>query len=336
MSYTLTKTHPRLWSLEAGRVMIVTDLHGDWDAYRRYRDRFLFLQTQGLADCLLLIGDLIHADDPHSDQSIEIVLDVIALRKTFGDAVIYLCGNHELPHIYGMSLARGEHAYTPDFEKTLTEANVRDQILPLFESLPFYIRTRAGVSITHAGAPSIIGEPAVAHKLFEWDHRAILEWANNVMAGEDIDHLRRGFVQRNNNVPYHLLADYFLAVSDKSDPRYNDLLRGYIAGNHPDFFTILWPALFTRNELEYGLSDYRIFLDTLLQALSHNYTPQHILVAGHMAVKHGYQIIAEQHLRLASATHSHPKEDGLYLVFDAARPVKHINELTRRFSSVFR
>jgi hypothetical protein len=37
------KTHPRLWSLDAGVAMVVTDLHGDWDAYARYRDQFIGL-----------------------------------------------------------------------------------------------------------------------------------------------------------------------------------------------------------------------------------------------------------------------------------------------------
>ncbi len=41
---------PRVVSLEAGVAMVVSDLHGDWDAYRRYCDRFLALQARGQAD----------------------------------------------------------------------------------------------------------------------------------------------------------------------------------------------------------------------------------------------------------------------------------------------
>lgn len=336
MPFTLIETYPRLWSLEKGRVMVVTDLHGDWDAYRRYRDRFLFLQAHGMADCLVFTGDLIHAEDPHTDQSLEIVLDVMALRHSYGSAIIYLCGNHELPHIYGMSLARGDHIYTPDFEKALTQSNLRTEVLALFDSLPFYIRTRAGVSLTHAGAPSIISVPGVPQKLFNWNHQDILNWASRMITRKDLEALRQGVVQRHQNVPYHLLASYYLAVSDQDDPRYNDLLRGFIAGSHPDFFKVLWPALFTRTEAEYGSGDYRIFLDALLQALSENYTPQRMLVAGHMTVKKGYKIVAEQHLRLASAHHARPREEGVYLVFDAERPIKTIDDLVRHFSSVFK
>jgi Icc-related predicted phosphoesterase len=82
--------------------MVVTDLHGDWDAYQRYRDCFVDLQAKGQANCLIFTGDLIHRDAPtHPDCSLEIVLDVISLQETFGEAIICLCGNHELPHLYG-------------------------------------------------------------------------------------------------------------------------------------------------------------------------------------------------------------------------------------------
>jgi Icc-related predicted phosphoesterase len=66
----LAKTSPRLWSLDAGVAMVVTDLHGDWDAYARYRDRFVELRAAGQADCLIVTGDLIHREpDVGADRS---------------------------------------------------------------------------------------------------------------------------------------------------------------------------------------------------------------------------------------------------------------------------
>jgi hypothetical protein len=59
MFFTLTRPYSRLWSLDAGVVMVTTDLHGDWDAYRRYRDRFVNLQAEGLADCLIFTDKLL-------------------------------------------------------------------------------------------------------------------------------------------------------------------------------------------------------------------------------------------------------------------------------------
>ena len=109
MTFTVTKPYPRLWSLEAGTAMVVTDLHGDWDAYRRYRDRFVDLQANGEADCLIFTGDLIHRENPDEpDQSLEMVLDVLALQASYGPAIIYLCGNHELPHITASAWPRAK------------------------------------------------------------------------------------------------------------------------------------------------------------------------------------------------------------------------------------
>ena len=62
MAFRLTKAYPRLWSLDAGVAMVVTDLHGDWDSYARYRDRFIELHAAGQADCLIFTGDLIHRE----------------------------------------------------------------------------------------------------------------------------------------------------------------------------------------------------------------------------------------------------------------------------------
>jgi hypothetical protein len=336
MSFSLEKNAPRLWSLVAGRAMVVTDIHGNWDAYCRYRDRFIQLQSQGLVECLIFTGDLIHAEDPAQDRSIEIVLDILSLRRQYGDAIIYLCGNHELPHIYGISLAKGDRVFTPDFEKAMVASGRRTEIIALFQSLPFYIRTAAGVSVTHAGAPAIIAEPETPGRLFNWSHQSILQWADGVIINEDIEALRTGYERHHGNIPYHLLARYFLAVSGPEDPRFDDLLRGFVASSHPWFEELLWPALFTRNEQQYGSTDYGIFLDALLQALSADFSPQHTLVAGHIPVRGGYEIVAKRHFRLASAEHANPNHAGNYLLFDSAQPVQKAEKLRSGLGTVYK
>jgi hypothetical protein len=158
MPFQLTKAHPRLWSLEAGVAMVVTDLHGDWDAYARYRDRFVTLHTARQADCLIFMGDLIHREPGAGpDRSLDIVLDILKLQERYSDALLYLCGNHELPHLYGFVLGKGRTEYTPGFEVALSQSGRRADVLELFESLPFFIRTAAGVSIAHAGASAPLG-----------------------------------------------------------------------------------------------------------------------------------------------------------------------------------
>lgn len=315
--------------------MVVTDLHGDWDAYCRYRDRFVVLQAAGHADCLIFTGDLIHAEQAGRDRSLDIVLDVLKLRHTYGAAIIYLCGNHEIPHIYNFSLSKGDRVYTPDFETAMAESGRRDEIITLFNSLPFYIRTKAGVSLTHAGASPVTITAENAGKLFTWSHQDLLNWAKRVVAGEDIDALRIGFTNSHQGIPYSTIAGYLLAVSGPDDPRYDDLLHGFFASNHPLFVKLLWPALFTRCEQQYGSADYAIFLDALLKELSMDFFPQNFLIAGHIPVKGGHQIVTKHHLRLASAVHASPRTAGQYLLFNTTDPIKDIDDLTKCCENVY-
>lgn len=337
MSFTVNKHFPRLWSLTGGMAMVVTDLHGDWDAYRRYRDRFVDLQARGQVDWLIFTGDLIHReklDDP--DHSLEIVLDVLALQASYSQAIIYLCGNHELPHIYGISLAKGKRTYTPAFEAALSASQRRAEIMSLFQELPFYVRTRAGVTLTHAGAAAPLADSTRARKIFAWSHQALFDWADEILAAENIESMRQGYAKMQ-QVPYDLLAEHYLAVSGPDDPRYNDLLRGFLTSSHPDFNSLLWPALFTRCEQEYGPADYAIFLEALLQESALDFYPQRVLVAGHMTLRQGgYQLVAQHHVRLASAHHATPREAGQYLLFDTGEPVQRGEDLLSGLGSVYR
>ena len=130
--------------LPGGIAYVVTDLHGDWQAYSRYRDHFLALYHRQQADYLVLLGDLIHGyGPPEEDASLPMVQDVMTLQAELGhDRVIMLLGNPELPHIYGVTLSKGDQMFTPRFEWSMGEA--RAEIIAFFKSLPFVIRT-AGV-----------------------------------------------------------------------------------------------------------------------------------------------------------------------------------------------
>ena len=335
MAFSVTQSYPRLWSIEAGKLMVVTDLHGDWDAYRRYRDRFVNLHASDQADALIFTGDLIHSETPETDKSLEIVLDVVKLKAIYGQAIIYLCGNHELPHIYGINLAKGQRVYTPDFEKALTQSQNREKIISLFDSLPFYIRTRAGVTVAHSGAAALMTDSNHVSNLLTWSHQELLTWADETLAPEELSALRNGYARMHEGIPYDTLARYYLAVSGPDDPRYNDLLRGFVASSYPTFDQILWSALFTRCEREYGLADYSIFLDAMLQHLSADFFPQLALVAGHVKVRGGYEIVGKHHLRLASGHHATPRAAGQYLVFDAAQPIEGVKTLLPALGSVF-
>jgi hypothetical protein len=314
--------------------MVVTDLHGDWDAYSRYRDRFLDLEAHRQADTLIFTGDLIHSDGPvEEDRSLDIVLDVLALRASLGDRVIYLLGNHELTHLYGITLQKGAHLYTPAFEAAIGEH--RADIISFFDGLPFYARTQAGVSLCHAGAFAGAGGPGVMLRLFNCSHRRIWEEVSALLSADQRASLRAQFA-RLDGESYDDLARRYLAVSGPDDPRYNDLLIGFVVSStHPEF-RLLWTALFSSNEWECGEDEYALRLDTMLRELSRGFHQQCVLVAGHMACSGGYALIAGgRQLRLASGSHAYPFEAGRYLLFDMERPVRQADELLNGLGSVF-
>jgi hypothetical protein len=322
----------RVVNLEAGTAMVITDLHGDWDAYQRYRDRFLTLKANGQADYFIINGDLIHHNVPEQDRSLAMVLDVLSLKAKLGPSLIYLLGNHELPHIYNITLQKGEFFYTPSFEAAMGENRAR--ILTFFHSLPFYVRTPAGVSICHSGATAAIKERDGAARLFNFSHQRVLRETAESLTPEIRPSLRQA-LSKTNRQPYDELVKQYLAVTGPDDPRYDDFLIGALtATSHPDF-ELLWAAFFTRNELEYGERAYDVILNTLLQALSDNYYPQNLLITGHIDCRGGYKLVAGQQLRLASAKHAQPREAGLYLLLDLAKKGTTADDLIAGLGSVF-
>jgi len=324
-------TLSRVVSLEAGVAMVVTDLHGDWDAYAHYRDRFLTLQARGRADYLIFTGDLIHSDRlPRDDRSLDIVLDVLRLKETLDERLIYLLGNHELPHLYGTTLQKGDHLYTPSFEAALGEH--RAAVTSLFDGLPFYVRTRAGVSICHAGAAAEMSDTDAAARVFDYSHRRVRdEIAASLPIGQRPT-LQRA-IGKLNDESYAEMARKYLAVSGPDDPRYDDLLIGLFAGQHADF-ELLWAAFFTRNEQQYGERDYAVFLDALLGHLSAGFHEQTTMVTGHLSCRGGYALVGGRQLRLASGSHAHPCSAGRYLLFDVEKPLDRV-ELSNGLRSVF-
>jgi hypothetical protein len=247
-----------------------------------------------------------------------------------GDGVIVLLGNHELPHLYGMTLAKGHHLYTPRFEKAMTETQ-RADIAPFFESLPFYVRTRAGVSVAHAGACLAAYSPAAWEALTHYSHADELAKVDALLAGQNRASLRAGMGGLS-GVPYADMVAEYLGLTDPDHPRYDDLLRGALVSS-PEFDNV-WEALFNKNEQE-DAENYSDTLITFLDRLSEGYAPQPWLVSGHINVRGGHALVARQQLRLASWTHATPNEAGQYLVFDAAKPVRSAAELRSGLNSVF-
>ena len=323
----------RVFSLSEGQAMVVTDLHGDWDAYQRYRDTFLQLNASGQADTLILNGDMIHATaPPEQDKSIEIVLDIIRLKKELGERIIYVLGNHEIPHIYSITLQKGDDLFTPRFEFALREH--REKIVSFFRTLPFYVRTPGGISICHAGASTALGETNGVERLFNFSHQTILDRTRAQITKEERPDLVRA-MRRMHGRTYNEMSRKWFAVTGLDDPRYDDFLVGTLATSDEDF-ELLWPAMFSRNEKEYGNSSYQVLLSTLLQSLSEGYERQTVLITGHIDVRGGYKIVNRRQLRLASAKHASPREAGLYLLFNTQERFNKAEDLIPNLRSVFK
>lgn len=323
----------RVVDLTEGQAMVVTDLHGDWDAYERYRDTFFQLRALGQADILVINGDMIHASAPaNEDKSVDIVLDLMRLKEELGNNLVCVMGNHELPHIYSITLQKGDELFTPRFEFGMG-AN-REKIVAFFESLPFYVRTPGGISICHAGASTALGETNGVERLLNFSHKKVLERTRAQITPEERPALIRA-MRKMHGRTYNEMARKWFAVNGLDDPRYDDFLVGTLATSDEDF-ELLWPALFSRNEKEYGKNSYQVLLSTLLQTLSNGFTRQSVLVTGHIDCKGGHKVVNQQQLRLASAKHALPRESGLYLLFNIRERFETAVDLVPNLRSVFR
>lgn len=306
--------------------MVVTDLHGDGEAYVRYRDRFLDLHARDQADFFILTGDLLHRTPPDADESLTMILDVLRLKETLGDRLIYLMGNHEMPHRYSFTLQRGNDLFTPRFEWSMGKH--RPQIMALLDSLPFYVRTKAGVTLCHAGA-----FPGVDQRLFGLSHERILAETAVTIPPETRPGYRTWLARQNRTTYDQFVHDNF-AITNPSDPRYDAPLIGSAALNrHPDM-SLLWQALFTRNENQHGRS-YPTYQKELLHALSDNFYHQHMLVTGHIDCQGGHTLVNKQQLRLASAKHAHPRESGQFLLFNVGEKMDSAEALLPKLDTVF-
>jgi hypothetical protein len=334
----------RIIDLMSGTVMVVTDLHGAWEPYRRLRDLFLEQHAQGKVDRLILCGDLIHNEGLEEvDASLDMLLDVMVMESELGrDKVTMLLGNHELPHIYGLTLAKGTVEYTPRFEASLTRLDQRykipakrKEVLDFLASLPFFVRTKAGVLITHAGASQDVASARHVERLSKLNHSELISMADSELKKFDIASLQRGY-SHFTGIPYEEQVKHYLSVHSPTDPRFNHLLRVlFLSGQNTDF-DLMWNTLFSQNELDVGETAYLRTVKNFLEHFSAGFPyEQKVIISGHIAVKDGYIELGKQQLRFASYTHAVPKHSARYLIFDCEKPVKSATDMIGNLHFVF-
>lgn len=325
----------RVVDFNEGTAMIVTDLHGEAEPYYHLRDTFFALRAQGEADRLIICGDLIHGYGPEeTDASLEMLLDVMRLQDEFGpDCITMLLGNHEMPHIYGVTLAKGEIEFTPRFEAALVRLDRqpdvpyrRHDVIEFLKRLPFYARTKAGLLLTHAGATARVQTAETALQVLDFDHDLLLQAVHEKLRSFDVQRLRMIYSLYTGAL-YDEQVRRFLAVEDESDPRYNDLLNAMALDKNADY-DFLWEVLFSPNELNQGREAYEALVPVFLSAISeHSPYEQRVLLAGHISARDGYEMIGSQQLRMASYAHARPRENGRYLLLDCATPIQTAEDL---------
>jgi len=300
--------------------MAVTDLHGNWSAYQRYRDHFLMLLNRQEADSLLFLGDIIHSYGlPEEDSSLQMLLDIMWLQSELGPGrIIMLLGNHELPHIYGITLTKGQHNFTPSFEHALGEH--RRIVLDFLKGLPFLVRTSARVMFTHAGASVRTATQAAAERLINFSHDNLLSEGDALLERDDTMDLLSTMLHWSPEQYDQALWD-FLAVAERNDPRYGDLLRGFVISSLEPEWSLLWDFFFTQCERENTSFPYQKILSRFLHAFSDPEGQQEVLVTGHIPVRGGREVICDQQLRFASWAHAQPQSTGCYLLIDLSQRV---------------
>ena len=155
----------RVVNINKGRLMIVNDLHGDINDYKQVKMIFLKLLEAGEADYLVFNGDVIHAY-AGEDCSVEMLDDIIKMIKEHPGKIIYLLGNHEFVHVYGLALHKGGLEFTGHFKQDAGDKLL--EYVNFFKSLAFAIRTKGGILICHNGAADIDYSPGM---LDDFEHK---------------------------------------------------------------------------------------------------------------------------------------------------------------------
>ena len=154
-----------------GRLIVVTDLHGNFDDYEYY----LSLWDETDPDFhIIFAGDLIHATDESCDGSVEILDDAMAKSREFPNFHTLL-GNHEWAHITNQNIYKLDKSLLWEFKNLIS--NKKGCIEPhltgyveFFKTMPYFARTANGLFISHSGPSDKVKSLEAFEKIFEGDY----------------------------------------------------------------------------------------------------------------------------------------------------------------------
>lgn len=276
-----------IYNIASGKLMVVSDLHGNGFDFRQIVKVYHQLKNKGKADYLVFLGDLIHAyPGKQKDESLEIVEELRMMKANQqGSDVICLLGNHEFVHIYHIPLHRGHLEFTSWFENRIRSK--REGVIRFFMDMPFMIRTKGGVLLNHSGASDRFG--------------------------------------KNENIGYNFFRDYhhtgnFLSHINEIR-KYNPEIGGeFMRTDEGDF---LWDVLMNGNERQYGES-YLEMVGDLLFCMSEDRrnAPLTSLVCGHIGADYGAERVGDYQLRLCSSAGCLGDLEKKYLLISSEKEYK--------------
>lgn len=143
-----------------GRVLVITDLHGNWEDYIKYESIWNgFLEDD--KNHVVITGDFIHPMGQENDGSIEILESI---KDYFGKYTNFhvLLGNHEFSQLQNQPIYKLGQNQTKEFVYLVMEKfsssweKKLEEYLRFLDKLPVAVKTGNHVFISHAGpSPTI-------------------------------------------------------------------------------------------------------------------------------------------------------------------------------------
>src|SRR5437660_5859287 len=159
---------------DAGEVMVVGDLHGNVENFRK---ALLKAELQTHPERHLVLQELIHGPHKYAaggDKSHQLIDLLAALKCQFPSQVHMLLGNHELSQWTGQAIAKFESDLNASFREGVGTAyrarapDIYSAYLELFATIPLAVRTANRVFLSHSlPAASKMGEFDPAK--LDWD-----------------------------------------------------------------------------------------------------------------------------------------------------------------------
>lgn len=147
-----------------GQLMVVTDIHGHGDDFRRIRELYLHYRHTNPDTHLVILGDVVHGPNPdfrplfegqdgyYPDESGAIVMGILDLQAAYPDEVHYVLGNHDYGHVGGPHTRKYYHDEVDQLESQLSKVE-RDAMQTLFRQALLGIVAPCGLFLSH-GAPN--------------------------------------------------------------------------------------------------------------------------------------------------------------------------------------